>query len=536
MRIGLVLFIWALLSWPLVAQDTMTQDVVYPHHRQGDLGNLAIDRADVLRDSTVDVHTAVRRYTVAHNDSLNLRKGWISTFYKDPNHLYSISTKDFSLGLNVYFDLRFGRDLSTDQNIFLNKRGIELFGSLDNKLYFYSAYEENQSNFLEYRLPLIDNYGAIRSRGNYKPYTSSILDGVEGFDYGFATAYLGYKLSKHARLELGHSRHFIGNGIRSLLLSDETNNYFNVRLEAKFWKVHYQSIFAELSSISARFNRGNQLLPKKYMVNHYLSVKPFKNMEVGIFEAIVFSRENQFELQYLNPVIFYRTLEHQLDSPDNVLLGVNGKWNLFKHVSLYGQFLLDEFRFNQFFSGEGWWGNKFALQLGLKYYDVLGLANLDMQIEYNRVRPFTYTHWQQLEGFEELTVSNYSHFNQSLAHPLGANFTEFIFQVRYRPTPRLSTALRYVSANQGRTLEFNAGEDVLLDNGTRSSDFGQNQNQGLLTSINILRLQFSYELTRKLYWDVELLMRNESNTETDLSSQYIGTGLRYNISQTTVDY
>ena len=249
-------------------QDSMVLSSVYPHHRQDDRTIWQIDRAEVLGDTTLNLHTAVRRYKVTAKQKV-LRKGWLNTFYKDPDNLYAIRTKDFSLGFNVYFDLSLGRDLSEDRNIFLNKRGVELFGSLDNKIYFYSAYEENQSNFLNYRQDLVDDYAAIRGKGNYKPYTSSVIKSAEGFDYGFATAYLGYKLSKHASLEIGHNRHFIGNGIRSLLLSDESNNYFNVRLEAKFWKIHYQSIFAELSSISARFNRGNELLPKKYMVNHY---------------------------------------------------------------------------------------------------------------------------------------------------------------------------------------------------------------------------------------------------------------------------
>lgn len=518
-------------------EDSLVLSVDYPQHRQDDLAIYEIDRNEILGDTTQIVHTAVRRYDIAQDRKIKPRRGWLGAFYKDPDHLYSIRTKDFSFGFNVYFDLRLGRDLSEDRNIFLNKRGVELFGTLDEKLYFYSAYEENQANFLSYREALVDDYAAIRGKGNYKPYTSSIIDGAEGYDFGFATAYLGYKLSKHASLEIGHNRHFIGNGIRSLFLSDETNNYFNVKLEAKFWKVHYQSIFAELSSISARFNRGNELLPKKYMVNHYLSIKPFKNIEVGIFEAIVFSRENQFELQYLNPVIFYRTLEHQLDSPDNVLLGANGKWNLYNSFSLYGQFVLDEFRFDEFFSGDNWWGNKFALQLGLKYINVLGINRLDAQIEYNRVRPFTYSHWQGLEGFEDLTVSNYSHFNQPLAHPLGANFTELILQLRYQPTERLIASARFLRATQGRTATTgNMGEDLLLNNGTRTSDFNQAQNQGLVTDINLLRVRLAYEISNRLFIDLEILLRDETSTASQLSSSFIGTGFRYNIGKDTVDF
>src|ERR1700749_5288849 len=57
-----------------------------------------------------------------------------------------------------------------------------------------------------------------------------------------------------------------------------------------------------------------------------------------------------------------------------------------------------------------------------------GVRNLDLQIEDNRIRPFTYEH--------DNNVSNYTNYNQPLAHPLGANLQEFIGIVKYQPTPK----------------------------------------------------------------------------------------------------
>lgn len=527
---------WYLLFFVSVQFSALAQAPVYPYYRPGDLEANQRLRSDILRQDSSDTHTALRSYTVVQEDSVEMRRGLFGVFYKNPDMLFGVHHKDYSFGINVLFDFNLGQDFYSDETIFRNKRGMELFGELDDRFYFYSAYEENQSNFLSYRQPFLDTYKAIRGKGNYKDYQSRVFDQVTGYDYGFATAYLGYKLSKHTRLEIGHNQYFIGNGIRSLLLSDTGNNYFNVRFQAKFWKIHYQSIFAELSSISARYNRNNQLLPKKYMVNHYLSLKPHKNIEVGIFEAIIFSRENHFELQYLNPVIFYRTLEHQLDSPDNVLLGANGKWNFFKTVSLYGQFLLDEFRVNEFFSGDGWWGNKYALQLGLNYINVLGISQLDTQLEYNRVRPFTYSHWKRIEDFNELTVSNYSHFNQPLAHPLGANFTELIFNLRYRPISRLLCEARFLYTKQGLNDDNNYGSDILIDNVNRLSDYDQFQNQGLLSTIKSTRLSISYEITNKLYIDLNVLLRTDATSNHTITNNFLGTGLRYNTSKRFVDY
>ena len=54
-----------------------------------------------------------------------------------------------------------------------------------------------------------------------------------------------------------------------------------------------------------------------------------------------------------------------------------------------------------------------AYKLGLKYIDVLGIDNLDYQVEWNTARPYTYSHYDD---------ANYTHYNQALAHPVGSKF------------------------------------------------------------------------------------------------------------------
>lgn len=90
---------------------------------------------------------------------------------------------------------------------------------------------------------------------------------------------------------------------------------------------------------------------------------------------------------------------------------------------IYGQFILDEFKLKELTAGNGSASNKFGYQIGFKSYDFMKTKNLYMQMEYNRVRPYTYSHWT--------TLQNYGHYNQPLAHPLGANFAEFLTIIRY---------------------------------------------------------------------------------------------------------
>jgi len=122
------------------------------------------------------------------------------------------------------------------------------------------------------------------------------------------------------------------------------------------------------------------------MATHYLSYKPTKKFEIGLFETVIFNRENQYELQYLNPVILYRVVEFGLGSPDNVLLGMNANYTFGGHFQAYGQMVLDEFNLTKLNEGNDWWGNKFGYQIGMKYYNAINIDHLDLQLEYNTVR------------------------------------------------------------------------------------------------------------------------------------------------------
>ena len=476
-------------------------------------------------------------YLLYQSSDTLIQKGWFNSFFKNPQHFFQLKKKDFELVIDPLFNFQFGHDFNEEEEIFLNKRGFEIYGGLDQKFYFYSSFHENQASFKSYIEQYIERYQAIRGQGNYKDYSSSIFEKLNGYDFSNAQGYLGYLLSTNTSLELGHSKHHIGNGIRSLLLSSSGHNYFYIKFDARIWKIHYQSIFAELSTISARYNFSNQLLPKKYMASHYFSFKQ-GNFELGLFEAVIFSRQDHFEFQYLNPVILYRTIEHQLDSPDNVLIGLNSKWNIKPSFSAYGQFILDDINLKEAQAGDGWWGNKFGYQLGLKYYDVLAIPNLNLQIEWNQVRPFTYSHWQTDSEFKEISIANYSHYNQPLAHPLGANFSELLISSSWRPHHKFRLLARALFTKVGLNTEVNYGSDLLIPNFTREGDYGHDQNQGNLNKITNLSIICSYELFTRLFIDVELQSRKVKTNITGQNNQlkFFNLGFRYNVSNEIIDY
>lgn len=467
------------------------------------------------------------------------QKPILKYFYKLKANFFEVNKDGFSLRANPILKITYGNAVDDPNIIFQNTRGAEVRGLIDNKIYFYTSILENQARFNNYVERRIVETDAIPGNGYFKPFNSGVIDNLSGSDYLNAQGYVGINATKSVAIEFGHGKHFIGNGIRSMLISDYGNNYFYLKFNTRIWKLHYQNLFMELAPISARQNPRDRLLPKKYVANHYLSYKPSKNIELGIFETVIFSRENHFEFQYLNPIVLYRTVEQFLDSPDNVLIGFNGKWNIKNRFQLYGQLMLDEFKLGMLREANGWWANKYSIQLGAKYINVGGIDHLDAQLEYNRVRPFTYSHRDSLINFPNISTASYSNYNQPLAHPLGANFSEVIFDLRYRPTAKLSFQSRVILAGYGENPEGqNLGSDILQITTTREMEFGNEVGQGVKTDLLSVGLDVSYQIYHNYFIDFNMLYRKADSEldSRDLNTTYVGGGVRVNLGNIRLEY
>jgi len=474
------------------------------------------------------------------NQGTTKRNGLLGHFYKTEANFYEVHTPNFNLYLNPILNLNIGKDSDNDNLIFQNTRGLELRGDIDNRAYFYTNIYENQASFNDYHDARIFKYRTIPGQGLFKNFKSTVSEKFTGYDFLNSVAYLGFNLSESIAIELGHGRNFYGNGYRSILLSDNATNMFYLKFILNVWKFNYQSIFAELEATSPMNNKGDILLPKKYMANHFLSFKPRKNIEIGLFETVVFSRQDHFEFQYLNPVILYRTVEQAIGSPDNVLLGLNAKWNAFKQFSFYGQFVLDEFLLSAIKDGSGWWANKYGVQLGLKYINVLDIDHLDAQVEFNVVRPYTYSHRDTIADLDvPVSLASFSHQNQSMVHPLGSNFNELIFILRYQPIDKLFLKGRLILTKFGEDLENqNWGGNILLPSGTRQEDFGNSVAQGERVDIRLIGLDASYMFYHNYFLDLKLMFRSQQSDTAQFSfeTNYVSFGLRVNTENLNIDY
>ncbi len=440
------------------------------------------------------IYSEVNKYYNFEEENQKILKSKSSWFGRKlwNEHLITITNEDYWLTLDAGVDLQVGKDLDTDLNTYNNTRLVYTQGGIGKKLSFFTVIYESQGRFADY----FNRFArSIRADGGGNP---AIIPGQgiakqfrsDSFDYPIATGHISYSPSKYFNLQLGHGKQFIGDGYRSLFFSDNASSFPFFKINTTFWKIKYTNTYTSLRDVRREVVEDGSFRTK-YLANHYLSYNVTKRLNIGLFESVLWQNDNDrgFDFNYVNPVIFYRAIEFSTGSQaGNALIGISGKYKLSDRINIYGQWIIDEFSGEAVFAGNGSYQNKTGYQLGAKYYDAFGLQGLYLQAEYNRVRPFTYSH--------NTIVLNYGHNNQSLAHTLGSNFSEFVGIARYQKG-RLFGDLKIISAKRG--LEFNTekdpafyGGDIFGDEDDRISDLNNEVGQGNTTNFFHTELQAGY--------------------------------------------
>ncbi len=451
-------------------------------------------------------------------------------FYKKKSDFFHVRNDDFDLHINPLIYLGAGQDSRRDDLLFVNSRGVEVRGMVDGKVGFYTYLTDNQALFPQYVSDRVKEFGVIPHEGFWKQFKEG-----QGVDFLQARGYVTFNATRHIGVQFGHDRFFVGNGYRSLILSDFAPPSLFLKGNVRVWKINYLFLVNQMVADN-HVIPGTGSYPNKYNAFHHLSVNIGRKFNLGVFESVVFSPDdstgaNQFRFDYLNPIIFYRAIEQQNGSSDNVLLGMDFKWIVARNLSLYGQFVLDEFVIDHIRDQNGWWANKFGVQVGGKYVDAMGISNLDLQGEINIVRPYTYSHGTN--------YGNYSSYNQPMAHPLGANFREVVGILRYQPLPRLNITGTLSLMEIGRdTTGVNWGSNILKLNTTREQEFGNTLLQGVKSQVLFARFTASWQLKHNLFVDGVFLLRKSESADPahDNNTTASSLALRWNIPQRHYDF
>ncbi|MBS3737821.1 MAG: hypothetical protein KGY51_02345 [Psychroflexus sp.] len=293
-------------------------------------------------------HTAQKPFTYkdvkpyydfkAVNDSLSFNKSsWFGRKLFD-EHLATVSGKNYCLTVDFGFDLQLGRDTGTDLNTYNNTRVAFVQGGVGEKLTYYGAIFERQGRFADYynRLarsiaPIDGNPAIIPGRGIAKRFNA------DAFDYPVTVGYINYRFNDNFNAQIGNYKNILGDGYRSLFLSDNASPYPYVKVDAEFWKIKYTNIWMQARNTNLLTER--EAFQTKFMAIHHLSYNLNKKLNIGLFEAAIWDNEpgRGFDISYLNPLLFYQMVEFSTGTEGGkVMVGANYKYKWTDNFHSYG--------------------------------------------------------------------------------------------------------------------------------------------------------------------------------------------------------
>jgi hypothetical protein len=439
--------------------------------------------------------------------------------YQNRANMVELREKDFILIANPIIQYEQGSKGGNTQSTFINKRGAVMRGLIGGKVGFHFYFTENQERQPLYVQDYVNKNRAVPGAGYIKSFK------VAGYDYFDVRGGLSWKVAKFMDMQLGYDRNFIGNGYRSLLLSDFSTNAMFLKVNTHFGKVQYENLFMELVQFHTKKN--DYVYPRKYFRTSHLSINATKWLNIGLFDGVMLAKTDVISLNLFNPVL-YTNVESGNDAlKDKKFTGFDIKMNLAKKVQVYAQTMVDKLNTSEL--QNDWWGNRFGYQVGLKYVDAFKIKNLDVQLETNRVRPYTYA--------SNDSATSYTHYNQQLAHPLGANFEEYICIVKYQPVKKIFLEAKAIYYKQGLDSSMsgvnqNYGSNVFAFTNTRPFDNGFSVGRGNAATCTIVTLLASYELRENLFIDLSYLNRQfTSLTTSSTSTSVVSIGVRLNIAR-----
>jgi len=304
----------------------------------------------------------------------------------------------------------------------------------------------------------------------------ALFQGYRFFD--FTTGELAYNsdwfTAKLAKEAIAYGGSFQGDNV---IVSPTVQTPDILSLQAHVGAVRYQYVLASLlgdpryslvpDSISNPTLWAFSTVDPKYLSMHDLTFLLGNDLEIGFTDMVIFSR--RFDLAYLNPVDFYKSVNNSLNDRDKSHLATHLRWRVTDGLEIRGQGLVDDFRADLI--GKGYWSNKWAWEIGAMWANPFGIPNVDIAFEHTRVEPFTYT--------SANPQNSSSTSGEIIGSSIGPNAMSFWQQVRWTATEKLTLELDVTLIERGENYydstgnlkQFYDSKGNLLYDGNQGADF-----------------------------------------------------------------
>lgn len=431
----------------------------------------------------------------------------------------------FRLYIDPLLNLQYMSSMSSDtssETLYTNSRGITARGDIGTKVSFETSFWENQAFLPSYQDSFALKYSVIPGMGRWKKFKTT------GYDYALASGMISWSICRNFNVQVGHGKHFVGDGIRSLLLSDNSFNYPYARFTTWFGKnrnMQYTAMYASLMNLTSGGVTTpvgtERLFQKKSAVFHHFTWRFLRSFEISIFEGAIFehadsSNRQHLGFSYFNPVMFTGMAQYGLSDTNNYVFGATFRADLFKTLSVYGQFVMDEL-------GSGIHA-KTGYQIGVRYFNAFTVKHLHLRIEYNNVNTYTYSHDDALQSW--------THYNQALAHPLGAGFSEINGSLFYKYRDFFLFANFFVANANVDTTFISAGQDIFKSNTIVNPDAFK---EATLTTFDVhIGWMISYASNFNL--SVGYKMRKIDTIGNPQQSSFVYVALRTSLTNTSFDF
>ncbi len=298
----------------------------------------------------------------------------------------------------------------------------------------------------------------------------------------------------HFTFQAGRSKFHLGEGLNSLWLNDYSPALPFIRATVKVKHILYGYQVNYLQNPDTRYGGT---IKHAFNFTHYFDFE-LGPLTINMFETVVqdpidsLGSRRGLDINYLNPVIFFRAVDLMLGSPDNVLLGLGGSLKLWNKIILYGYGILDEMLVSHLIAGDKCWCLKYGANAGMKVFHQMGKNLLYLQGELASVRPYTYSH--------DNPILAYGNLYQPLAHPLGANFYQALAKIDIINNKKLIIDINTSVSVFGQDIDtLNYGKNIFRSYLTRVADEGITTTQGDKTLLIYTSLDLGRKITSHLW-------------------------------------
>lgn len=363
-----------------------------------------------------DLHISPPEETQIRNiiNSQLFRSWWPTGLYNNSRNFFSYYHKDFSLYVDPVIQIkRFNDELI---NEYINgawiSNGLTFRGYGGEHIGYYFDLHDNTfiSDVPIYKNVIIKNSGwPWLNPMNHK---NVYFD--ENLFYLFVTL-------PHLNIEVGRDYSKWGPmHNKQLFLSSHSPAMDMIRLTFLFSHLKITSLTGFLIYVDERINTPGiqpHSLPKKekFIAASRAEYNFGGGFNAGFNYALVYGNRS-LDLKYIVP--FY-PIKSKPD--DNILIGFDAEWNFINGYKIYGEVIVDDLDINNLLSDS--YKNRYGFGLGFFSFNFLSINNLSFRVEYQRLRPYVYTHSN--------SFSIYKNYDSNLASVFGPNSDQFTTNIKY---------------------------------------------------------------------------------------------------------